>query len=37
MYPSRYWSLWSDKVIHHLQMRALGQIKREAECTARSN
>jgi hypothetical protein len=34
IYPTRYWSLWSDAIIHHMQMRVLGQIKREAELSA---
>lgn len=34
IYPTRYWSLWSDAIIHHMQMRVLGQIKREAELNA---
>jgi hypothetical protein len=34
IYPTRYWSMWSDAIIHHMQMRVLGQIKREAELSA---
>lgn len=37
IYPTRYWSLWSDAIIHHIQMRVLGQIKREAELSARAS
>lgn len=37
IYPTRYWSLWSDAIIHHMQMRVLGQIKREAELSARAS
>ena len=37
IYPTRYWSLWSDAIIHHTQMRVLGQIKREAELSARAS
>jgi hypothetical protein len=31
MYPDRYWSLWSDAILHRVQMRALAQIKQQAE------
>ena len=37
IYPTRYWSLWSDAIIHHMQMRVLGQIKHEAELNARAS
>jgi hypothetical protein len=37
IYPTRYWSLWSDAIIHHMQMRVLGQIKHEAELPARAS
>jgi hypothetical protein len=37
IYPTRYWSMWSDAIIHHMQMRVLGQIKREAELSARAS
>lgn len=37
LYPASYWSVWSDAIIHRMQMHALGQIKREAELSARAD
>lgn len=31
MYPERYWSWWSDAIIQRMQLRALAEIKRQAE------
>jgi hypothetical protein len=31
MWPALYWQLWSDTVIHHIHLRVLRHIKRQAE------
>lgn len=31
VWPSRYWQLWSDYIIHRIHMRVLEHIQREAE------
>jgi hypothetical protein len=31
MWPSEYWQLWSDWIIHHIHERVLEHVKREAE------
>lgn len=31
LWPADYWQLWSDVIIHHIHLRVLRHIKREAE------
>jgi len=31
LWPSSYWRLWSDAIIHHIHLRVLRHIKQEAE------
>jgi hypothetical protein len=34
LWPSQYWRLWSDAIIHRIHLRVLNQIKRLAEADA---
>jgi uncharacterized membrane protein YhaH (DUF805 family) len=34
MYPSRYWHVWSDAIIHRIHLRVLEHVRKQAEAQA---
>ena len=37
VWPSRYWQIWSDYIIHRIHLRVLRHIQADAETAAKSN
>lgn len=36
-WPQPYWRLWSDFIVHHIHLRVLEQVKRQAELESRAS